>query len=158
MARIRFTGRPLAPQPPSSYSTTNSSTSASSSTMDSTDQHTTTPPHSPHPLPPPLPSPDSHNVPHPPPQSPHLLPNLDSPLPDPQPLPQPQSEEPTLFEGLGDIQDLGSTVPTKQIARKSIVVPVLPTVQQTVEVLTFQAVAQVAASLAASPSEPAVPF
>ena len=63
-----------------------------------------------------------------------------------------------LFEGLGDIQDLGSTVPIKQTARKSVIGPVLPSLQQSVEVLTFQAAAQVAASLAASPSEPATPL
>ena len=47
-------------------------------------------------------------------------------------------------------------MPMKQTTRKSILAPILPTVQQTVEV--FQAAAQVAGSLAASPSEPAVPF
>ena len=108
--------------------------------MDSIDQHTTTPPHSPHPLPPLNPNLDSHIVPSPPPQSPPPLPNPVShtnPLPDPQPLPQPQNEEQTLIEGLGDIQDLGSTVLAKQTARKSIIAPVVPTLQQTVEVLTF---------------------
>ena len=68
-----------------------------------------------------------------------------------------QNEEQTLFEGLGDIQDLGSTVPMKQIARKSIIAPVVPTLQQKVEVLTFQAAAQVAASLATKASELGVP-